>query len=260
MELEINAKYIHKESTLLLINKENERVYKIEGKEANVCMRILKDLYYMDSIGQIAKKNRLSEENVSYVISEFISLGLLKKRNKSNILLVGEEDERSYQILRGLTDITQDLFNMEIKVGGIDCNIDKYPLIVYISNKIDYEKSKKIDKISILNNKNLMLVTVEENNFMIGPLFSPEGGPCVDCFYKSYVSNLQSQYHEFLLYSPKVISLIIFNECIRYFKKNTHVNIFNQVINIDFNTLSIKKQRIFKQPNCQQCEIKKELI
>lgn len=153
--------------------------------------------------------------------------------------------------------------------GNINDTLENSDITIVFS---DYDNHSLFDEVNILaleKGKKWIRIMVDRDYIEIGPLFIPKFTGCYQCLnyrasinmdeedfiFNSIYEELPNSYEKGLVYDIiliKFIASIIIRELFQYIilEKN---NLINNVLTIDWNNYKVRKEKIFKNPNCELC-------
>lgn len=153
--------------------------------------------------------------------------------------------------------------------GSINDTLENSDITLVFSDYNNHSLFDEVNKIALEKRKKWIRVMADRDFIEIGPLFIPNYTGCYKCL--NYRASINMDEEDFIfdsLYEDtsnsnenglvydlilvKFIASILIRELLQFITLDKN-NLINNVLTIDWNNYKVRKEKIFKNPNCELC-------
>lgn len=207
-------------------------------------------------IGLVGNREFLEE-----IIKEFISVNIIGKINAT--ILNGPNEKQDVNNCS-----ISNFDNVSIN-ESINYTLENSDITLVFSDYNNHYLFDEVNRTALENGKKWIRIMVDRDYVEIGPLFIPNSTGCYNCL--NYRASINMDEEDFIFDSlyegtpnsienglvydfilVKFIASILIRELLQFVTVDKN-NLINNVLTIDWNNYKVRKEKIFKNPNCELC-------
>ena len=202
-----------------------------------------------------------NREFLEEIIKEFISVNIIGKINAT--ILNGPNEKQDVNNCS-----ISNFDNVSIN-ESINYTLENSDITLVFSDYNNHYLFDEVNRTALENGKKWIRIMVDRDYVEIGPLFIPNSTGCYNCL--NYRASINMDEEDFIFDSlyegtpnsienglvydfilVKFIASILIRELLQFVTVDKN-NLINNVLTIDWNNYKVRKEKIFKNPNCELC-------
>ncbi|GAA0845095.1 hypothetical protein GCM10008915_48870 [Bifidobacterium pullorum subsp. gallinarum] len=249
--------FLKTDSSVVLLDKNNNKQYKVEGNDVIYFQKVLPLLIGSLSIQETANLSFVSLEKVELIIELLASLNLIKVREAYPTYFTFLSNSSSEEIYKVLSEnqLLKNICTLIYNPNDIENNTE---MIIALEHDQNQTFFIDVNKNALRTGIPWLKVSPYEPFIYFGPIFAPDGGPCYECFINRVSMNRDFKNPQILHslggMSYKNVFPTLERELIKIYKDGFPSKLFNYEFEFNTDKLTLNSTMVLKHPDCKMCE------